>query len=236
MAHETLEQDKSNNLVTKVTTNTKDVYYPLGDLLNKPLNKILLSDKILKIATEILGEKPIYFRDSTYQIGIGDRGFHRDNVDRIANEGPDWEGEYGIIRMGVYMQDHDKFSGGLKVIAGSNNGENLKKVFVNSKAGDVVVWNLKTLHSGNAARLRFLPNLVLGYRLENILPKFLFQDSQQERISCFMSFAKKGAHLDRYIKEYMQVKMVSHINNSFPSNESYNSNSPRVIIQEVNDK
>jgi len=236
LAYETLEQDKKNNLVTNVATNIKNVYYPLGDLLGKPIKKLLLSDKVLEIAAEILGETPIYFRDSTYQIGVGDRGFHRDNVDRIANVGQDWDGEYGIIRIGVYMQDHDKYSGGLKVIKGSNNGKSTKKIFVDSKAGDVVIWNLRTLHSGNAARLKLFPNLVLGYRLENALPKFLFKDSQQERISCFMSFAKEGVHLNRYLKEYMQVKMINHIKNSPPLMTNFETSNPNVIIQEVNEK
>lgn len=165
IAYETLAQDKLNNKGKKVVTDFKNVFYPNGDLLTRPLKKILLSDKILKIAETILDAKPIYFGDSTYQIGIGDRGFHRDNVDRISNQGEDWIGEYDIIRIGVYMQNHDEYSGGLKVIAGSHIGKNSKKVFVNSKAGDVVVWNLRTLHSGNAVRLKFWPSLIMGYRL-----------------------------------------------------------------------
>lgn len=234
LAHETLELDKLNKMVTKVTTEIKDVYYPKGDLLNKPLNKVLLSDKILKIASAILGQEPVYFRDSTYQIGIGDRGFHRDNVDRIANQGEDWNSDYDIIRIGVYMQDHDKYSGGLKVIKGSHNGNNIKRVFVDSKAGDVVVWNLRTFHSGNAARLKIFPNLVLGYRFENLMPAFLLKDSQQERISCFMSFGKEGTHLNRYIEKYMKVKMVEHIKISGSFNDTTEFGNKAVIIKEVN--
>ncbi|TKC56954.1 phytanoyl-CoA dioxygenase family protein [Pedobacter hiemivivus] len=214
LAYQTLEEDKSNKLVKKVVSDLKDVYYPKGDLLSKSLNEVLLSDKILKIAETILEEKPVYFQDSTYQIGIGDRGFHRDNVDRIANQGEDWQGDYDIIRIGVYMQDHDKFSGGLKVVKKSHKGIDGKRVFIDSKAGDVVVWNLRTLHSGNAARLKILPNLVMGYRLENLLPSFLIKDSQQERISCFMSFGKEGPHLNRYIEKYMKVKMGDHLKHS----------------------
>jgi ectoine hydroxylase-related dioxygenase (phytanoyl-CoA dioxygenase family) len=236
LAYETLEKDKEENLVTKVRSKIKNVYYPKGDLLGKPLSQVLLNDKILKIAKEILQDKPVYFRDSTYQIGIGDRGFHRDNVDRITNEGPDWEGEYDIIRMAVYMQDHDKFSGGLKVIQGSHVGENYKKVFIDSKAGDVVVWDLKTFHSGNAQRLKLLSNLVLGYRLENLLPKFLFKDSQQERISCFMSFAKNGNHLERYKEKYMKVKMIDHLKNSVSLKNLDHISVDNLIIQEVNVK
>lgn len=230
LAYQTLDNDKQHDMVRKVTVATKDVYYPKGDLLSKPLNKVLLSDRILKIAETILQSKPVYFGDSTYQIGIGDRGFHRDNVDRIANQGEDWDGDYDIIRIGMYMQDHDKFSGGLKVIQGSHKGENNKRVFVDSKAGDIVVWNLRTFHSGNAVRLKMLPNLVMGYRLENRLPAFLTKDSQQERISCFMSFAKEGKHLDRYIEKYMKVKMVDHIKNSATAEKIENNN---VVLKQI---
>jgi hypothetical protein len=233
IAYETLEQDKLNKKGKKVVTDIKNVFYPSGDLLTRPLKKVLLSDKILKIADTILDTKPVYFGDSTYQIGIGDRGFHRDNVDRIANQGEDWNGDYDIIRIGVYMQDHDKYSGGLKVIAGSHIGKNGKRVFVDSKAGDVVVWNLRTLHSGNAARLKVWPSLAMGYRLENMLPKFLMKDSQQERISCFMSFAKEGKDLDRYVEKYMKVKMVEHIKSSNYSGLIEGLKNKNVIIKEI---
>jgi predicted 2-oxoglutarate/Fe(II)-dependent dioxygenase YbiX len=231
IAYDTLKDDEKNNMVTHIVEKNKNVYYTKGDLLSKRLNKLLLSDQILKIAEAILGSTPVYFSDSTYQIGVGDRGFHRDNVDRVASQGEDWDGDYDIIRMGIYMQDHDIYSGGLKVIKGSHKGENIKRVFVNSKAGDVVVWNLKTLHSGNAAKLKMFPNLVLGSRLENKLPKFLFKDTQQERISCFMSFAKEGKHLDRYIDKYMKVKMVEHVKNSPYPDEVLTEN---VILKKLN--
>jgi hypothetical protein len=179
--------------------------------MGSPLVRVLFSDRILQIANLILGQQPTYFGESTYQIGVGDGGFHRDNVDRIANVGDDWKSEYDIIRLGVYMQDHDIYSVGLKVIKDCHVGKGTEKIFIDSKAGDAVVWNLRTLHSGNAVRLKFRTSLVMGYRLENKLPKFLFKDSQQERISCFMSFGKEGTHLDRYIDKYMKVKMIDQI-------------------------
>lgn len=233
LAYYTLEQDKTKGLVKRVTSDIKDVYYPKGDLLSKPLNEVLMSDKVLKIAQTILHSKPVYFQDSTYQIGVGDRGFHRDNVDRIANQGDDWKSDYDIIRVGIYMQDHDKFSGGLKVVKRSHKGEDGGKIFIDSKAGDVVVWNLRTLHSGNAARLKILPNLVMGYRLENLLPSFLVKDSQQERISCFMSFAQEGQHLERYIEKYMKVKMQDHLKHSEFSFEDFDLSDKFITIKKV---
>ena len=197
LAYLSMNNDRKNGKGRQETSKIKNVWYSEGDLTAKPLSKLLFSEKILKIAGEVLGTKPVYFGDSTYQVGAGDRGFHRDNIDRIANVGDDWNGEYELIRFGVYLQDHKHFSGGLKVIEGSHLGRNGKRKFVQSNAGDVVFWNKRTLHSGNAQRLKLFPNLVLGYRLENLLPNFLFLNSDKERISCFMSFAKEGEHLNR---------------------------------------
>ena len=207
-----MKNDQKSGKGRQEVSKVKNVWYSEGDLTAKPLNKLLFSDKIMKIAAEVLGAKPVYFGDSTYQVGAGDRGYHRDNIDRIANVGDDWKGEYELIRLGVYLQDHDHFSGGLKIIEGSHLGKNRKRKFVQSKAGDVVFWNKRTLHSGNGQRLKLFPNLVLGYRLENFLPNFLFKDSDKERISCFMSFGKEGGHLDRYIEKYMKTRLHKSFN------------------------
>ncbi|MES2003049.1 MAG: phytanoyl-CoA dioxygenase family protein [Bacteroidota bacterium] len=218
-ALQTLEIDKNENRVTHIDEGHKSVYYTIGDLLGKPIGKLVYDKRLLYLATELLGEKPVYFGDSTYQIGTGDRGFHRDNIDRTFSEGPDWEGDYSIIRMGVYLQDHDIYSGGLKVQQGSHKAVKGKRILINSKAGDVVIWNLRTLHSGNSVRMQFLPNLPLGCRIENILPQFLIKSQQTDRISVFMSFAKPSAHLERFIEKYMKTKMKEHLRvSSVPDN------------------
>tara|TARA_R110002033_G_scaffold713_1_gene6253 strand:+ start:3687 stop:4496 length:810 start_codon:yes stop_codon:yes gene_type:complete len=222
LAYQTLEKDKKEGKGHQEVSKIKNVFYPKGDIMGKPLSKLLFSDKILEIAGTVLGQKPTYFGDSTYQVGTGDRGFHRDNVDRLTNIGEDWDGDYDIIRVAVYMQDHDQYSGGLKVIEGSHIGRGNKRKFIDSKAGDVVFWNLRIFHSGNGVRLKLFPNLVMGYRLENNMPKFLIKDSEQERISCFFSFANEGSHLDRYINKYMKVKLLDHFkgfSNDKPSPE-----------------
>ena len=73
----------------------------------------------------------------------------------------------------------------------------------------------------------------MGYRLENKLPSFLMKDTQQERISCFMSFAKDGKHLRRYIDKYMKVKMIEHIENSNYSSLIEEYKNKNVIIKEI---
>jgi hypothetical protein len=219
---ETLEQDLKTDRAFLHKDKTKDVYYTVGDLLSKPLSKLLLDDRIIKIATEILGTEPTYFGESNYQVGIGDRGFHRDGVDRVYPVGQDWEEGYRIIRMGVYLQSHDKTSGGLKVQIGSNQKATGKKLILDVKAGDVVAWDLRTFHSGNAVRMKLLPNLPLGYRVENMLPPFLVKNSPVTRMSCFMVFGANNKHLDRHIEHHHKVKNQKHIDVSNWTEEKIN--------------
>jgi hypothetical protein len=176
-----------------------------GDLLSKELlYKVMLDDRILKLAREILAnDQLVYFGDSSYQIGTGSNGFHRDNIDRTNLDGPDWKGQYTLVRLGLYMQDHKHYSGGLKVRKGSHKNASGAAVFVDSEIGDLVIWDLKTQHSGNAVRLKMAPNYSINIaKIERSIPAFLKKDEEQERISLFMTFALKSSHLERYISEY----------------------------------
>ncbi|MBL0329775.1 MAG: hypothetical protein IPP64_10240 [Bacteroidetes bacterium] len=118
-------------------------------------------------------------------------------------DGPDWQGEYTLVRLGIYLQDHKNYSGGLKIKLGTHKQADGKPVFVDSEVGDVAIWSLKTVHSGNAVRLKLFPNYSINTSgKENIIPEFLKKDQQHERISLFMTYALKSSHLDRYINEY----------------------------------
>lgn len=219
------EQDKQKNLFFKLDPKISIATYFKGDILSKPLLRhILFDDRIVQIAKVILGADPVYFGDSNYQIGTGARGYHRDNIDRTDITAPDWKGEYTIIRMGVYLQDHKKYSGGLKVRAGSHKNASGKSVFVDSEEGDVVIWNLKTMHSGNAVRLKFLPNLTINRAgIEGAVPGFLKKDQQKERIILFMTFGLKSNHLDRYIEQYMLKRkdVLEHLKSSKLDNAAW---------------
>lgn len=197
------EDEKNNLTFTLPKTSAK---YNRGDLLSKKyLRSVLLDPRILQMAKDVLNtNKLVYFGDSTYQIGTGARGFHRDSVDREFNSGPDWEEGYNIIRLGIYLQDHANYSGGLKIKIGSHKAAGGKTVFINSDAGDVATWSLKTLHSGNAVRLKGLRGISIdNSSIENRIPEFLKLDQQQERMSLFMTFGIAGPFVDRYISEYM---------------------------------
>jgi len=204
-AYRQLEIDKEKDLVYQLPQFKIKANFSKGDLLSKELlHKVLLDERLLKIAGTILGsDQLVYFGDSSYQIGSGSNGFHRDNIDRSNLNGPDWQGEYTLVRMGLYLQDHKKYSGGLKVRRGSHKNRSGEAVFVDSEIGDVVIWDLKTIHSGNAVRLKSNPNFSINVALiEKNIPTFLRLEEENERISFFMTFALKSSHLDYYIKEY----------------------------------
>lgn len=224
LVSKTLDEDLKSNRAEYSGLGKKKVYYTRGDILTKPLSELLLNNKIIDIATKILGETPCYFGEGNYQVGVGDRGFHRDMADEIINgkstriygNGPDWTEDYKLIRVGVYLQDHDKYSGGVKLEKGSNKLPFYKgkRVLADTKAGDVILWDLRTFHSGNCVRLKGFPNLPLGRRIENLLPNFLKISEPGLRNSVFMVFGADNMHLHRHIQKHYKVKFEDHISKS----------------------
>lgn len=208
-AYQHRDRQQQRGLVAQV----KQATSVKGDLLSKEgLGWVIYDPRIVAIATEILGDTPTYFGDSTYQIGTGTRGFHRDNLDRAGvGQGAEWDDSYRMIRFGVYLQDHDTYSGGIRFKAGSQRTDSSTDVFADTRAGDVVLWDLRTLHSGNARRLKGLTNLPLHVGLENRLPDFLFREQQGERISLFFSYGVANQHLDRYVNEYITKRMAESV-------------------------
>jgi hypothetical protein len=196
-----LELDMANNLVTSYTNS--HAKHGIGDILSKQyLGNIVLDQRVIKAAKEVLGDDIVYFGDGSYQLGVGLRGYHRDNVDRTFNSGPDWQTDYNIIRFGLYLQDHKKYSGGLKVKVGTHMNAEGKSTMLDIEEGDLIFWNLKILHSGNAIRLKMFPNLPIDY-LERYVPEFIKKDEQKERIAMFFTFGTKGKAMERYINEYV---------------------------------
>tara|TARA_B100001093_G_C26792673_1_gene999693 strand:- start:634 stop:1506 length:873 start_codon:yes stop_codon:yes gene_type:complete len=190
-----------------------------GDLLShKELQKIIFDERINKIAKTLLNDNPIYFGDSSVAVHSVDKrishGFHKDSPDKDDPKSPSFQGEYSVLRFGVYLQDHVAKSQGLIIRSGSHKHANTtsgKKVIVPSNEGDVVVWYLTTTHSGNAKRIKYLKNIVIAddgvskfqqflyYRI----PSFLIMPDPIDRISIFFTLGKKDHHLKRYI-EYLK--------------------------------
>lgn len=130
-----------------------------ADLLSQPGLRILLLDqRILDVVRAILGPQVIYFMDSSVSIGEQDNArFHKDCVDRDDPCGPDWNGKYPIIRVGIYMQEHVGLPGGLDLRRGSHDKRSVgegEHVYAGTAVGDVVVWNMRTTHSGCGLMLK----------------------------------------------------------------------------------
>jgi len=175
------------------------------DLLSIPsLRHVLLDRRLLAAVEQLLGGKPYYFGDSSLRVGKnGGRGWHRDNVDRTRRRGgSDWHNPYGLLRCGLYLQDQASHSGGLAVRPRSNDPHRrlpTLPTFVKANAGDLIAWDLRTVHSGEATRLRGVPWLALSPRLQTLMPQALRAPDDRERIVMFMTFGLPGAHLDHYI-------------------------------------
>lgn len=200
------------------------------DLLsNSLLRKLLLDPRIIALAHSLLGAEPVYFGDSTFVYGPTSRGWHRDNrtSDRNVFTGQDWQGNYPLIRFGIYLQDHEKHSGGLGVRLRSHLPSK-KNPFINkrilprslrnyfagrtgkatnmaSKPGDLVIWTLRTTHSADAIRLRVLPKIRLSPGIENYVPSWARLPHDGTRMACFITFAAASDHLNRYL-DYLQTR------------------------------
>lgn len=174
------------------------------------LRHVILDRRLIAVIGDLLGDRPTYFGESVLRIGKqGGRAWHRDNADRIKRFGGlDWQEPYRILRCGVYMQDQAKHSGGLAVRPRSNNlGRRIRSapVFVEAQPGDLIVWDLRTVHSGEVVRCRAAPKLPLHPWLQTRVPRMLRVPDDRERIVMFMSFGLRGPHLDHYL-EYLKTR------------------------------
>lgn len=187
------------------------VRYSRCDVLSIPeVRHVLLDPRLVAVIGELLGSRPTYFGESVLRIGThGGRAWHRDNADRTKRLGGlDWHDPYRILRCGVYMQDQTHHSGGLAVRPRSNRpGAQIRSlpIFVEAEPGDLVVWDLRTVHSGEVIRLRHAPRVALHPSLQTRLPQGLRLNDERERMVMFMSFGVRGPHLDHYL-EYLKTR------------------------------
>lgn len=180
------------------------------DLLCNPYlsDLTVLNPKIIALMKELLQGDPVYIGDSSISNKDLAMSLHKDNPDRFDGNAPDWRSKYNVLRMGIYLQDYTNDSGGLILRDKSHLFPTRWKgkiINVKSKPGDLVVWNLRTTHSGNAKRLKFAPSLDLNPYLCKVLPGFLFKPAPEERMALFLSYGVEGPHMDRYI-EYLKSR------------------------------
>lgn len=204
------ELDRRNLMITE-TGPEGVVRYARCDVLSIPeVRHVLLDRRVIGVIGELLGDRPTYFGESVLRIGKhGGRAWHRDNVNRVKRLGGlDWHDPYRILRCGVYMQDQTHHSGGLAVRPRSNRpGPQVRSlpVFVEAEPGDLIVWDLRTVHSGEVVRFRLAPKVPLHPSLQTRLPEPLRLADERERMVMFMSFGLRGPHLDYYL-DYLKTR------------------------------
>ncbi len=187
----------------------------LADLLSDDvLREVVIDERIISIAREILGGDLVYFGDSTAALGYNGWGFHKDNSDRLDRHAPDWQVErYPLIRFGIYPQSHDPEPGGLELrrashrVADYTTGE---YVAPKIRPGDLLVWNFRTTHSAGVRRLKILGtrlphNKIIGRINTRIDIDWLMQKPSAQRVGIFLTLAKQHPLLDRHI-EYLKQR------------------------------
>lgn len=193
-------------------SNYPNASFLLGDLLSfpdlEPFDYLVFNNDIVDIVKSLIGSDIIYFGESNTQSGEAIRGFHKDSriPDRENPSGLDWHGNYPIVRVAIYLNDSDIYSGGVKIMPGSHKipTSHFRSggINISAKAGDIVIWKLTTTHSGNAKRIKIFKNLSFHPRIEDFIPSILECKNPNERRSMFIVYGAEGEHLDRYIKYF----------------------------------
>ena len=209
----TLESLASRRAQGKGFTSDKnasgEAYFGLPELLSvselAALDYVALHPKITNLVQQLIAGPVCYFGDSTAQIGTGDRGFHKDNVDRSDPNGADWQSNYDVLRLAIYTQDTYSYSGGMQLrmkshLCANRFDGNPKNIRL--KKGDILVWKLTTTHSGNTLLPRIFPEFSrILPRITSYLPSWLFRPYESERVALFMSFgALNSTHTKNYLR------------------------------------
>jgi hypothetical protein len=174
-----------------------------GDLLANPrLRSVLTDGRMAAVARKLLGTDDLFYSgDSSFTINGTQKGWHKDNADRVDPNAPDWADRYTQLRFGVYCQDHSEHTGGLNLRVGSHDirntteGENL---YVKTKPGDLAVWSMRITHSGNGMLLKDpdapfpLPNEHDKFKPEEVA------EADGDRIALFVHIGANDKHAKRY--------------------------------------
>lgn len=190
-----------------------------GDMLSyEPLRSVLLDPKLVGAVAEVLGGDPLFWGESGVWVGNSGSAlaWHTDVYDAYVTQGA--EG-YPLVRCGLYFQDTSRHSDGLEVVAGShvkgfgvntlaNRFRSMARrwlgarhtVLVEAEPGDLVIWDMRILHAGEAVRLKWAPKLALPLSWQAHLPQSLRVPSDRKRVVMFPTFGLPGPDLDRYLE------------------------------------
>ncbi len=174
-----------------------------GDLLANPrLRSVITDGRMAAVARKLLGTDELFYSgDSSFTINGTQKGWHKDNADRIDPAAPDWVDRYTQLRFGIYCQDHSEHTGGLNLRIGSHDMRNTtdgEVLYVKTKPGDLAVWSMRITHSGNGMLLKDpeapfpMPNEHNRFKPEEVA------EADGDRIALFVHIGADDKHAKRY--------------------------------------
>lgn len=223
------EVQELRSLIKQKKHKNQDVYLSVNE---SGLGKILFSKKYFDLLKKIIGEDLVYFKDSHLLIDSDKQKTGTFHIDaRNDNEDPS-KSEYKVWRIGMYLQDHKNYSGGIKMIYASHKKlllssfrkiyhillkifrKNLKISFksflpplrylnIPSEAGDLIIWNGRTHHCGRFRRLKFLKNFNMHPFFDRVLPDFLFVKENEDRLVIFQNWCLQ----DKVSQDYIDYRL-----------------------------
>lgn len=196
-----------------------------GEVLSrKEFEHILLDDRIVNPLKQLLGGDLVYFGESNISMVKRSRHMHNDS----KNDDFDFSKPYPVVRVGLYLQDHETYSDGLKLRPGSHKKycvdkygvkrafnflkrtRNLSALYtgrsinVPSRPGDLLIWNMRIHHSGHAVRVKGLKNHSFHPWIEERIPAFFHHSNHKKRYVIFASYGAPSKQLENYIKNRVQ--------------------------------
>ena len=210
------------------------------DILSYPeLRDVILNRNLLEKIKILLNDEEVYYWGYS-SFRYNEKTYRSTHNDAKNDDDNPFKTFYPLLRIGVYLQDHEKFSNGLKIFKGSKHSYNygrtllkkalkekdfrylipqtLRPVNVDTKPGDVVIWNLRTCHSANALRLKYFNKIFLNPIIENLLEKFIpkiFEPNEKEIAVIFSTFGAMGNPLKNFLRDNIQhSEIFATINNS----------------------
>jgi ectoine hydroxylase-related dioxygenase (phytanoyl-CoA dioxygenase family) len=84
-----------------------------------------------------------------------------------------------------------------------------KSINISIDAGDLIIWDIRLHHSGNAKKLKFFPNISLSTYLENLIPSVFTNLNKEERYAIFTVYIGNSEYKDKYIESQINEKHIS---------------------------
>jgi ectoine hydroxylase-related dioxygenase (phytanoyl-CoA dioxygenase family) len=101
----------------------KSWYLPDGVSKTADFWPLIFNESLLATVRSLLGEDIRYLQHSDLHVGFSAISWHRDNVCRSFNHGPDWDeadAPYKLLRVGIYLQTYAESHFRLGFIPGSH--------------------------------------------------------------------------------------------------------------------